>query len=269
MKIKKKPLVSVIVINYNNSKYIFKSLNSIINQDYQNLEIVFVDDQSTDDSLKVVRKQNFKKLKIFKTKNKKTYSSFNQLNAIIFGFRKSKGSIIFLIDSDDFFSLKKISHLVKFYENNSNYKMVLDKPIIYTNSKKFKKFKINSRSKYLIPWPKFSPQSCLSFRRQYLKEVLKKINVRKYPNIWFDFRAVVQCLIDFKKIKIINKHLTFYRQSSTSISSKFQKFSKNWWKRRKEAHEYYEYACKINNSRKITSIDKFLTGIVNFVLYER
>ena len=60
MKIKKKPLVSVIVINYNNSKYIFKSLNSIINQDYQNLEIVFVDDQSTDDSLKVVRKQNFK-----------------------------------------------------------------------------------------------------------------------------------------------------------------------------------------------------------------
>ena len=54
MKIKKKPLVSVIVINYNNSKYIFKSLNSIINQDYQNLEIVFVDDQSTDNSLNII-----------------------------------------------------------------------------------------------------------------------------------------------------------------------------------------------------------------------
>lgn len=50
------PLVSILVTNYNNAAYIVESLDSAIHQTYQNIEIVVVDDQSTDDSVNVVNR---------------------------------------------------------------------------------------------------------------------------------------------------------------------------------------------------------------------
>lgn len=52
---KENPLVSVLVTNYNNADYIVESLESVVNQTYQNIEIVIVDDKSTDDSVRVAQ----------------------------------------------------------------------------------------------------------------------------------------------------------------------------------------------------------------------
>ena len=56
---------SVIVINYNNAKYIDKCIKSLISQSYKNIEIIFVDDNSNDNSLTIVKKYK-KKIKIIK-----------------------------------------------------------------------------------------------------------------------------------------------------------------------------------------------------------
>ena len=73
--IKTKPRASVIVINYNNFKYLNRCLNSLIQQKYKNFEIVLVDDNSTDNSLELAKnffkKQKFKKNKIIVNKKKK------------------------------------------------------------------------------------------------------------------------------------------------------------------------------------------------------
>ena len=45
---KNKYLISVIIVNYNNAKYLKRSLDSVINQQYKNKEIIIVDDMSTD-----------------------------------------------------------------------------------------------------------------------------------------------------------------------------------------------------------------------------
>ena len=50
------PLVSIVIPTYNGSKRIAKTLEAIINQDYENIEIILVDDVSTDDTVKVSRK---------------------------------------------------------------------------------------------------------------------------------------------------------------------------------------------------------------------
>ena len=61
--------VSILVVNYNNAKFIKKCINSLISQNYPFIEIIFLDDGSTDDSLKKIKL--FKnKVKIIKKKTK-------------------------------------------------------------------------------------------------------------------------------------------------------------------------------------------------------
>ena len=50
------PLVSVIIPNYNHAQYLEQRLDSVFNQTYQNFEVIFLDDCSTDNSLEVIEK---------------------------------------------------------------------------------------------------------------------------------------------------------------------------------------------------------------------
>ena len=61
---KQKTLVSILIINYNNKKFISRSVNSCLSQNYNNIEILIYDDKSTDGSISVIKK--FKKIKNIK-----------------------------------------------------------------------------------------------------------------------------------------------------------------------------------------------------------
>ncbi len=56
-------LVSIVISNYNNENYILECLDSILNQSYENIEIIVVDDKSTDNSVSKI-KNWIKKIKI-------------------------------------------------------------------------------------------------------------------------------------------------------------------------------------------------------------
>ena len=114
--VQKNILVSVLINNYNNQKYLKKSIDSCLNQTYKNLEVIIFDDNSTDNSKKIIKKIKNKKLKkIFNSKKKSESSAINQLNAINKSFLKSKGDIIFLLDSDDYFLKNKIKFFVNLF----------------------------------------------------------------------------------------------------------------------------------------------------------
>tara|TARA_B100000700_G_C14509147_1_gene607734 strand:+ start:246 stop:527 length:282 start_codon:yes stop_codon:yes gene_type:complete len=68
----KKNLVSILIINYNNEKYLDRAIKSCINQTYKNLEILIYDDKSTDGSKFLLNKYSkHKKIKYFINKSKK------------------------------------------------------------------------------------------------------------------------------------------------------------------------------------------------------
>ena len=96
---------SVLIANYNNSKFIDDCIISLKNQTYSDIEILFHDDGSSDNSLEVVKK--YSNIIVIENKIKTKYGSLNQLNA----FRKmseiSSGEILFFLDSDDFFHKTK------------------------------------------------------------------------------------------------------------------------------------------------------------------
>ena len=115
-------------------------------------------------------------------------------------------------------------------------------------------------------WPRFSPQSCITLRRSYAKELFKVSKIKKFSTIWFDFRIAIYTFLKFKKITILKKYLTYYRQNPNSASKQFKTFSKNWWIRRKQAHEFIFYLeTKLNLPHKLT-IDKIITSIINFFI---
>lgn len=107
------PLVSIIVPVFNVEKYLEECLDSILNQTYKNIEIILVDDGSTDSSGKICDEYLKKDSRI------KVFHKINQGVSITrnFGVEKSNGEYITFVDSDDFLPRFSIEILVKEIEN--------------------------------------------------------------------------------------------------------------------------------------------------------
>ena len=86
-------LCSILISNYNKSDYIIDCINSCINQSYKNIEIIFSDNSSTDDSLKKV--YNYKNVKVLNTPRVNNFSATNQIEVLLKAFEHSKGDFIF------------------------------------------------------------------------------------------------------------------------------------------------------------------------------
>ncbi len=257
-------LVSVIIVNYNNALFLDECIKSVLKQTYKNIEIIVVDDKSQDNSLKILNKYK-KKVRIIKNKKKTKQGSYNQINSYYNGYLKSKGKYLFFLDSDDYFKVNKIDCLVRNFEKKENVNLIFDLPIF-----KFKsmiKKKIFKQKKFIFSnWPRFSPQSCITLRKEYAGEIFKNVRINKFESIWFDFRIAIYHFLKNNELYILKKHLTYYRQLNNSVSKKFKLFSKNWWYRRSQAHDIVNfYSVKLNKRNKM-NLDKFITKLVFFIL---
>ncbi len=103
---KQKPLVSILINNYNYGQFLSTAIDSVLDQAYKNIEIIVVDDGSTDNSREIINSYGEKIIAVLK-KNGGQASAFNA------GFVKSKGNIICFLDADDLFFPNKISEVVK------------------------------------------------------------------------------------------------------------------------------------------------------------
>ncbi|MBB4823650.1 glycosyltransferase involved in cell wall biosynthesis [Sporosarcina luteola] len=114
MKLKKEQLkVSVIITNYNYAQYVREAIESVLNQSYQNFEIIVVDDGSTDESATVLRNYEESyadKITVISQKNGGQASAFNT------GFEKATGDIVAFLDADDYWYENKLSTIVKYHE---------------------------------------------------------------------------------------------------------------------------------------------------------
>ena len=261
----KKIQASVIVANFNNAKFLDECIKSLLKQNLKSYEIIVVDDNSKDNSIKILEK--FKKdILIIRIKNKTNFGSFNQINAYQKGFSKSKGKYIFFLDSDDFFKKDKLSKHIKIFKKK-NEKIIFDLPILKFKNKIIKK-KFRQKLFFISNWPRFSPQSCISVTREYGNELFKNLKIKKFDKIWFDFRIASYTFLQLKKIFILKDHLTFYRQHKNSESKKFKTFNRNWWVRRGQAHDFIKYLSNKKKIKKKFSIDKIMTKSINFLLYD-
>ena len=159
------------------------------------------------------------------------------MNGYIYLFKRSKGELIFLLDSDDFFHKNKVKKINTIFNKNKKIDFIQNLPSI----------RKNKNNNPLSFWPYLAPESCISFRRNFMKKFIK-INIKlinKYNDIWLGFRIGVFAFFCLKKFHTINEQLTFYE--SLGESKKYSFFGKNWMKRRKNAFDYLKTISKDSN----------------------
>lgn len=110
---KEQPLVSIAINNYNYAHFLPQAIDSALNQTYPNVEVVVVDDGSTDNSREIIASYGDKIIPVFK-KNGGQASAFNA------GFAASRGDIICFLDADDVFVPEKASEVVEALGSSPN-----------------------------------------------------------------------------------------------------------------------------------------------------
>lgn len=118
------PLISVIIVNYNGYKWLNDCLSSLTKQTYNNFEIIFVDNNSSDNSISFV-KSRFPKVKIVKSDVNLGFAGGNNL-----GYKKSKGDYIVLLNNDTHVEKNYLKNLVKAFNENEKIAVVQSKIIL-------------------------------------------------------------------------------------------------------------------------------------------
>lgn len=114
----KNPLVSVIIPNYNHAKYLDERIQSVLNQTYQNFEVIILDDVSTDNSRDVIEKyRNEPHVSKIVYNEQNSGSTFKQW---LKGMALAKGDLIWIAESDDSCEKEMLEKLVEEFSKDEN-----------------------------------------------------------------------------------------------------------------------------------------------------
>lgn len=200
--------VSVIIPVYNTGKFLEKCLESVVNQSLKEIEIICVNDGSTDNSLEIVQyfSQKDKRIIII---NKKNGGQSSARNA---GMKTAQGEYICFIDSDDFIDSLMMEELYNEIEK-TNSDVVESNIFLYDDKthkveeRKNKKYNSAEKGSYL--WGKYTTEVC---NKIYKKEFLLKNNIFfEEGMIHEDDLFTIRILFSTNKIEKIEKSFYYYR----------------------------------------------------------
>ena len=225
-------LISIIIPIYNCEKYLRTCLESVINQTYKNIEIILVNDGSTDKSLDVCNEYSNKdsRIKIINNTNHGVSYSRN------IGIKSSTGSYIMFVDADDWLDLKMVEIL---YRNINNSDLCVCSYIsVFNNNSIPKIYNITKNNSYMqfilkngcwAPWGKL-------FKKEKITKLFDE-KIMSSEDLLFNFENA----INFKIIKYISDTLYYYRKKDDE-KFKIEKVGK------KELGELDALVYMINNS---------------------
>jgi len=218
----KNPLVSIIIPVYNAERYMARCLDSIAGQTFQSVEVIIVDDGSTDNTSAIVEVylSQYDWFKCITQTNKGPGEARNS------GFAASRGKYIAFIDSDDYITPDFVEVLLTLAEENSAEIAVCNFYVLLPNGLRFP-----------YPFFTFSPKMSGSegarktlsmlnlpgvvWNKLYLRDLFIDNGI-KFPSIYYeDAITVCMLMINSKAVAITNKPLYFYLRHKQSLTGKF------------------------------------------------
>ncbi len=210
-----KQLVSIIIPIYNVEKYLEQCIKSLINQTYRNLEIILINDGSTDKSTKICEKYKNQDNRIVFI-NKKNGGAASAKNE---GLKIAKGDYITFVDSDDFIEPDMIEYMVNTIKKYNSDIIQCSFTNLYKNTEKFKQDKIIEQkitSKdflelFLTKW-----DSSLFWNKLFKREVIENVFFKEGRCIDDEF-FTYKCVINSKSIVTSNKIVYNYRMRKSGV----------------------------------------------------
>lgn len=247
----KKIKVSVIMPAYNSAAYIRKSINSLITQTLYDIEIIIIDDGSSDNTINIIKEyEHIDDRIVFRRQNHKGAGCARNL-----GLSFAQGEYIAFLDADDFFAEDALEIA---YEaaKSTNADIAIYKTLLFDN-----KTNEVTKADYAFLSSNIPPQTVFSakdmpdtifnsfkswpwnkiFKKQFIKDNnIFFQNLKKTNDLYFVFRALVQA----KRIIAIHSYLVYYRvNNSASTQSTNDEAPIDFW----SAVQFFKNFLKKNN----------------------
>ena len=95
------------------------------------------------------------------------------------------------------------------------------------------------------------------------KKILKKISIKKFEELWFDFRIVTYFSFVENQFDILNKYLTYYSQDTDNFDKRYKKFlNKSWWYRRHQAFLFLKLLDHNKFKKNLFTLDFLVTSFL-------
>jgi len=248
-----KPLVSVIIPNYCHSQYLVKRIESVLNQTYQNFEVIILDDCSPDNGLS---RSVIEKFRGNPHVSHIVYNEENTGNTFIQwdkGIRLASGDLCWIAESDDYCELNMLEELVKAYNVQDNtviaYSTVMfvdDKGDFLSEKRIFPNQYFTSEQyikRYLLFSNSIKNASCCVFSRQAALKV--RADYKKYSSAG-DYLFWVY-IAEQGNVAIVNRQLSYFRRHGDVVTTKRAADGTNF----KVEKIVFDYICDSHQIDKI------------------
>lgn len=233
--------ISIIIPVYNVEKYLLKCISTLKKQEFKNIEFIFVDDGSTDNTFNILREEALKdiRIKILKQKNNGVSSARN------LGIRNSTGKYIGFIDPDDYIEENIYLNLFNYMDNKKldllvyNYRMVWEEEL----KSRVNSFNFNNIINHFI----FVQEDGYVWNKIYRRDIIMKNNIFFDENITVgeDLLFNIKYIKYVKKYKIIdNVFYNYYQRKDSAVRKKHKNLIKN-------SITMYKETLNLANEKKI------------------
>ena len=256
-KMNKEPLISILMNCFNGERYLEHAINSVLIQSYKNWELIFWDNQSNDNSVKIISNFKDKRIRIYKS-NHHTNLGQARKNA----FEKVKGEYLAFLDVDDLWEKDKLNNQIKIFDDKE-VGISFSNSLFFSAKKKKKLYKSNLNFD-------INTKSLITKYILSLESIM--LDVKKVKNLDYDFDYRFSHISDFdlivrlssiSKVKYLNQVLSGWRIHDNNESFKrkelFNKEIVQWCDYHLENNYLQDY---IQNIQEL----KFLTEAKNRIL---
>lgn len=214
MKERNLPLVTVIVPCYNHERYVTETIESIVNQTYENIELIVIDDGSKDNSVNIIQKlANKYGFTFIHRANKGLSATLNE------GLKLSKGKYFSAIASDDILMAEKIEKQVEFMELNPEYGMCYGKIVYFENAIENTSEYLNSSKQGWVFDDLLIDGSFIPAPSAFIRKKVFDIVGGYDETLWIEDWDMWLKIAQKFQVGYVDEYLAYYRRHDTNISN--------------------------------------------------
>lgn len=240
-----KPLISVLLPVHNSGRHLEESLKSLLTQSYRNIEVIAIDDFSSDSSYKILQKYKKKDKRLRIYKNVKRYGIAVTLNRLV---NRAKGDLIAFMDAEDIAKKERLKEQMKFLDKNPEVVVVGTQCTFITiGGRKTGKstFPVENHLIYQNPLHGLSLQfETILIKRLLIPKDLLKFDTDMKPFLYSD---VIMKLMPYGKFANLKESMHYHRNDPSvylwDLKKNILSLIKLWFK----SKENYSYSAPLRS----------------------